>query len=71
MKIALRSHLTSHRTERQPIGAGLVRVTCTICPYTGLEEGPHPIRPVNGNAVPDWMEDAANRFVRRTLAVAS
>ena len=38
MTLAFRSHLKTHSTERRQVGAGIVRVTCTICPRLELEE---------------------------------
>lgn len=72
MKIALRSHLDSHPEERHNVGAGIVRVTCTLCHHVSIEEAPPSIRPAP--RIPVWMEQAATRFAdletERIVAVA-
>ena len=60
MTIAFKSHLGTHKTSNQRIGAGLVRILCTVCDHISFEANDEVS--VGVAAIPAWMQAAADRF---------
>ena len=59
--IPTRSHTSRHATTTHHIGAGLVRINCTVCDHVSLEDGSEDFV-VHALNMPEWMQAAADRF---------
>lgn len=62
MRLAIRSHLSTHPMKRHHIGAGIVREICQVCPHISIAETTVRSARTTDRTIPGWMSDAAERF---------